>query len=187
MTICVALALCGCATQAQRQFQAIRTGNQTNVAELKACAANVYNSPDYAPIRAHVPLLVTDATLQQLSNENHATPAEAQSILNTHPRLQECRKTFLVATAQTEPGLVPVLTAAYNKNDDDLLALTRAKTCLGRICSANKRQGDRDPDRDNDRGPSCNVRLATGASGRDGTTPARRAGAGRMGGDTSLD
>jgi hypothetical protein len=45
--------------------------------------------------------------------------------------LQECRKTFLVATAQTEPGLVPILTAAYNKNDDDLLALTQRKIAWG--------------------------------------------------------
>jgi hypothetical protein len=66
MAIGLAFALCGCATQAQRQYQAIKAGNETHVAELKACAANVYNSPDYALIRPHVPLLITDATSQQL-------------------------------------------------------------------------------------------------------------------------
>jgi hypothetical protein len=63
----VAVILAGCATAAQRQYQAMATNNRSAVQEFQACAETVYNSPD-APLWRHVPFTVTDATLEQLSD-----------------------------------------------------------------------------------------------------------------------
>jgi hypothetical protein len=125
------LLLSACATQAQRQFQAIRTANQEIGAQVKACAAAVYNSAEFSPLRAHIPLSITDATLEQLSDTSLASPEEIHAIFVSHPRLQECRKTALTALAQTEPSVVPILTASYNKNEDNLLALIQRKQNWG--------------------------------------------------------
>jgi hypothetical protein len=74
-------------------------------------------------LRAHLPPEISEATLQQLSDGASATPTEVAAIYSTHPRVQGCRKTFLSGLAQSEPTLVPVLIASYNKGDDELLAL----------------------------------------------------------------
>jgi hypothetical protein len=42
----VAVILGGCATAAQRQYQAMATNNRSAVQEFQACAETVYNSPD---------------------------------------------------------------------------------------------------------------------------------------------
>lgn len=134
LTVIAALfsvSLCGCATQAQRQFQAIKTGNQEHGAQFKACAASIYNSPEFASLRPHVPPSASDTTLEQLSDPSFATPSEVQAIFSTHPKFQECRKALLNGLAQSEPSLVPILTAAYNKNEDDLLALIQRKVAWG--------------------------------------------------------
>jgi hypothetical protein len=131
----VLLLLIGCATHAQRQFQAMKAGNQEHAAQMKACAAIVYNPPESAPLRPHLPLAISDLTLQQLSDMSYATPAEVQAIFVTHPKLKECRKALLVATAQTEPALVPVIIASYNKNEDDLLAVIQQRMTWGEYAS----------------------------------------------------
>jgi hypothetical protein len=122
--------LCGC-TQAQRQLQAMRTTQQQAGAELKACASALYNSPEYAPLRAHWPYSVHDATLQQLSDPSLATPNEAQALLSTHPRLAACREAFIASLAQSEPALVPIRRAFSDKLDNDLLALTQRRISWG--------------------------------------------------------
>ena len=126
-----ALLLNGRATQAQRQFEAIKTENRENNAQIKACAAAVYSLPKYAPLRQHIPLTITDVTLQQLSDTSLASQDEIDAILVAHPQLQQCRKAFLTNLAQTEPSVVPIITTTYNKNEDDLVALIQRKISWG--------------------------------------------------------
>ena len=127
----VAVFVTGCATQAQRQFQAIKSDNAKALADLTACATTVYNSPDNAPIRAHLPLNVADVSLQQLSDASLATPAEIQAIFAVHPQVRECRKALLTSLSESEPAVVPPLITSYNKADDDIVALTQRKLSWG--------------------------------------------------------
>ena len=129
--IFICMLLAGCATQAQRQFQTMKTGNEANAAQLKECSAAVYNSADYAPLRPHLPASLSDATLQQLSDSSLANPEEVHAVYVTHPQAQQCRKVFLTNLARTEPSLVPIFTASYNQADDDLLALIQRKLSWG--------------------------------------------------------
>jgi hypothetical protein len=48
----------------------------------------VYNSPEFAPLRRHLPFKVTDATLEQLSDNSLASDDEIKVILALHPQLQ---------------------------------------------------------------------------------------------------
>jgi hypothetical protein len=128
----VALALlCGCPTAAQRQFQAMKTNNQQAASEIKSCGIAVYNSPEAGPIRVHVPYNIADATLEQLSDKSLATPSEVQAMLALHPKTQECRKAFLNSVGQSEPSLVPILIASYNRSDDDVLAVIQRRMTWG--------------------------------------------------------
>ena len=123
--------LCGCATAAQRQFETMKAGNQQANAEMKGCLTAAYNSPEADPIRIHLPLNFTDATLQQLGDASYATSTEIRALLTQHERIQSCRKSFLESRSQSEPVLVPILVNAYNKGDDDVLYLTHPKISWG--------------------------------------------------------
>jgi len=109
----------------------MQTSNRGSVEQLKACVAEVHNSPEFSPIAAHIPANPTDLTLQQLSDTSLATPEEVQAIFAVHPQLQACRKAFVSGLAQSEPSLVPILLASFNSNEDDLIALTEQKMTWG--------------------------------------------------------
>ena len=70
--ITIAGLLAGCATAAQRQYQAIASNNRSAAQGLHACAVAVYESPESAPLRRHVPLKANDATLEQLSDNRQS-------------------------------------------------------------------------------------------------------------------
>jgi hypothetical protein len=125
------LLVCGCATQAQRQFQAISTNNKATSEQIQVCATSVYNSPEAASLRPHIPLKPFDATLEQMSDSSVANDQEINAILTVHPRTQESRKVYLSELSQSTPSLVPIYVATYNKNEDNILALIQKKLTWG--------------------------------------------------------
>jgi hypothetical protein len=129
--IACAFLLAGCATAAQRQYQAIVTGNKALGDEAKACTAAVYNAPEAAPLRPHVPLDAREATLAQLSDPAFATGPEIAAIELLHPRVKACQKAVLDGLANTTPGAVPILARAYSANDDDTILLIQRKLSWG--------------------------------------------------------
>jgi hypothetical protein len=127
----VAVLLAGCATAAQRQYQAMVSNDRSAVQDLQACAETVYNSPEYAPLRRHVPFRVTDITLEQLSDNSFATDDEVQLILETHPKMQSCRKQALDRISQSTPTLVPIMLVVLTKSEDSLIDLIQKKQSWG--------------------------------------------------------
>jgi hypothetical protein len=63
-----------CATAAQRQYQTIVQSHTAAAVEVKNCVQAVANSPQFAPLRAHVPVDPRDATLDQMTNTATVTP-----------------------------------------------------------------------------------------------------------------
>jgi hypothetical protein len=126
----VAVILAGCATAAQRQYQAMATNNRSAVQEFQACAETVYNSPD-APLRRHVPFTVTDATLEQLSDNSFATDNEIRLILQAHPKIQACRQQALDRVTQSTPSFAAIMATLYAKSDDSLIQLISTRQSWG--------------------------------------------------------
>src|SRR5215472_6657989 len=131
LSVLILTTLCGCQTSAQREYQTMKAGNETAAAEMRACVSTVYSSPEYTPLRAHLPYNVADATLQQLADASMITPREWEAILAIHPKVQQCRNTLLAALAKSTPSIVPILTQVYNRSEDDLLALSAHKLTWG--------------------------------------------------------
>jgi hypothetical protein len=123
--------LAGCATAAQRQYQAMTTGNRAIVTEAKVCVEAIYNAPEAAPLRPHTPLNPTDASLTQLSDKSLATKADIDAILLLHPRLKGCQKTILDGLLNTTPSVIPILTREYAAADDDTILLIQRKMSWG--------------------------------------------------------
>jgi hypothetical protein len=127
----IAALLAGCATAAQRQYQTMASNNQSSVQDLRICSETVYNSPEFAPLRRHLPFKVTDATLEQLSDNSLARDDEIKIILSLHPQLQSCRKQALDRIAQSTPTLVPIMLGVVTKGEDSLIDLIQKKQSWG--------------------------------------------------------
>jgi hypothetical protein len=127
----VAVLLAGCATAAQRQYQAMASNNRSAVQDLQACTIAVYDSPEFAPLRRHFPYKASDATLEQLSNNSLATDDEIKLILEVHPKLQSCRKQALDHISQSTPTLAPIMLVAMTKSEDSLIDLIQKKQSWG--------------------------------------------------------
>ena len=131
LAIGLSMSLAGCATAAQRQYQAMASGIQAIVSEAKACTAQAYNSPEMAIVRPHFPLDPRDATLAQLSDQSLATKQEAEAILAVYPQLQACRKAVLDGLQKTTPSVVPIMAKEYAEADDDTILLVQRKISWG--------------------------------------------------------
>jgi hypothetical protein len=125
--ILISLLIGGCATQAQRQFIAIRTGNQVVLTQYIACVTAVYNAPEAEPVRSHSPIKPEEISLIQLSDTSLATKPEVNAIIQQHQKLKECQNTALTGFMNSAPSFVPILTASYDKSDDDIILLVQRK------------------------------------------------------------
>ena len=129
--LAAAIALSGCATQAQKEALSIRANVQSAGQALIACTKFVYESPEMLPLRANMPLSLVYATLQQETNSNYATDAETAAVFAVHPQLKVCRNTFLSQIGQTTPTLVPVFSEVLSENEETLIALVQKKLTWG--------------------------------------------------------
>jgi hypothetical protein len=128
--VCAGL-LAGCATAAQRQYQVIASNTRSAVQDLQACTIAEYNSPEYAPLKRHLPYRVTDVTLEQLSDNALATDDEIKLILEIHPKIQSCRNQALDRISQSTPTLAPILLVVMTESEDSLIDLIQKKQSWG--------------------------------------------------------
>lgn len=128
----------GCATQAQMAAQRIVSNSRAVVAQAEACAAAAYNSPESAPIRPHLPLKVTDATLQQLMDQTRATDEEIKAIYAVYPKVQACQTALLEGLALTTPTIVPILADAYQEEQGRIINLIQRRITWGEYVTTSK-------------------------------------------------
>lgn len=111
---CMALALGGCATGAQRQAQQTGAGLQDIKAEAKACFAAVRSKPEYQPLLVHSPDLDSgQPTMAQLTNETLPSPSEARLVAASYDDASRCRNRILSALSGVRPDIVPILSNTY--------------------------------------------------------------------------
>jgi hypothetical protein len=132
LTLLVMLVLlAGCSTGAQRQSQAIRENDGASGQQLRACAEAVYNSPAFDPIRPKLPMDVRKATIEQQTDSSMATDEQIAAVLDTHPRLQACRQTYLDRESETTPSRVPIISAFLAKSESSLIDVVQRKKSWG--------------------------------------------------------
>jgi hypothetical protein len=127
------LLVAGCATAAQRQYQAISTNTQAVGAAAMACLRPIYESPEAAPLRPHIPLDVREATLRSLRTPRSRARQRSMPSMYCNPRQKACQRAFLDGLARSTPSIVPILADQYSKGDDDLLLLIQRKISWGEI------------------------------------------------------
>jgi hypothetical protein len=101
------------------------------MAEATACLARLYNSPETASLRPHVPLNPINATAAQLSDPSYPTPPEIAAIRAIYPHFLECQHQAVAALAETLPGLVPVRERLHAVSQEDLRLLLERRLSWG--------------------------------------------------------
>jgi len=104
---------------------------QSDLQAYNACAAAVYNAPEYAPLKRHAPSNVNNASLEPLASNDLATDEEIRLLQAVHARVLACRQTFLNAVAQHAPTVAAIDAAIAARTDDALVALIQKKITWG--------------------------------------------------------
>jgi hypothetical protein len=138
---CISLALSGCATAAQRQFQNIHQTDHGAVVQLKACVSAIMESPEAEPVRSHEPVDLREATLDLLMDSSKATPKQIAAIKAIHPQLNDCRTTALNTIARVTPGIAAILAEEMQKAEVNLIALLKRKLTWGEYITKEKELG----------------------------------------------
>jgi len=137
MIASIVVMLAGCSpsppTTAQREYQAMVSNAQTAAQTFRSCSDAVYNSSQFAPIRAHYPESVVQATPQQLADQDYATGSEIKTILQAHPQFAACRTDYLNQLSQPTPTLATIETAAFAQMQNKLIGLIQKKLTWGQF------------------------------------------------------
>jgi hypothetical protein len=132
LLLIIVAALCtACSTAAQRKEQAIRENSQLASSTVNRCIRAVYDSADYAPLRAHIPAPPSPITLEQLTDPAFATDDEIRAMFAVHPKANACRQRELDQIMQQTPTFVPILASAYSHGEDALIGLIKKQTTWG--------------------------------------------------------
>lgn len=140
IALLVAALLAGCQTATQQRASHISTVVKQNAAQMKACSAEVYKSPQAAPIRARRPMDPADATLAQLNSNDHASPDEIQALYAVHDMAQHCRKASTDNLMTVTPSVVPIMLDGYQESDAALLSLINQQTTWGQYLQDQQRE-----------------------------------------------
>jgi hypothetical protein len=131
IVVATTVALAACATGAQRQYEAMVTNGKVAGDQVATCSAAAYNSPEFEPVRPHLPPKLDDATLVQLADQNFPNDNEIAAIVATHPKYNACRQAFLNQLSQTAPSLAAIWAALYTKNEAVTVQLVQKKLPWG--------------------------------------------------------
>ncbi len=102
---------------------------------FKACAQSVYDSSEFEPLRAHIPL-EGSYSLEQLTDSHMATDEQIKAIYAEHPKMAACREQALNSLAQFTPTVVPILTSEWIRAEDSLIRLIEKKQTWGEYSTA---------------------------------------------------
>jgi len=131
LAIIVAALCTSCSTTAQRKGQAIRENSQLASSTLLRCIRTVYDSADYAPLRAHIPAPPSPFSLELLTDTAFATDDEIKALFAVHPKVNACRQHQLDQIMQQTPSFVPIMASTYSRNEDALIGLIQKQTTWG--------------------------------------------------------
>lgn len=140
LIVLLSLLLAACATPSQRQAQNMRTVLSSASSGVLACMEEVYDAPEAAPIRAKRPLILRDATLEQLNDKSLASDDEIKAEYAMYPKIQACRRKYIDQIALTTPTIASILLDEYHATDELLLALVNRQKTWGEYLTQTQSQ-----------------------------------------------
>jgi hypothetical protein len=107
------------------------SGFQLAKQQLDACVTSVRISPEFQPIIKTGHLVSTRPTLDQMADTRLATNEEIEAIRLTHPRMEECRASFVNDVSRNAPTVASIFVTQFAKNEDSLVDLLQKRQSWG--------------------------------------------------------
>jgi|SRR5579859_5289520 hypothetical protein len=104
---------------------------QALVHKNEACQNAIYRSPDFAPLRVHIPVDIYRTAPEQLADTNFVSDEEIHAISLTHPLAQVCWAEFLNELSKLNPSLAVIWTNRITKAQKSLIDLLQKKQSWG--------------------------------------------------------
>lgn len=130
LMLILVLASCAQMQQAHNRDVAFRA-----IQDAKGCAHLVYLSDDAEPLRAVIPEDVTQANLEQISNDRKANPKEIAAIKKTDGEINKCRLNLLNSISLSFPAHAAIFVDSFNKTDERKIDLIKRKISWGKYIS----------------------------------------------------
>ena len=128
--VCSAV-LAGCATDAQRRAQSLRSQIGAVMSTSRKCTDAVNAEPKYAPRFVHVPRPGASPTMEQLADTSYATPSEILLEEAHHDAILPCRDAAVAQLGNADNRFALVLSSAFNDSDAIILSLVQKKLTWG--------------------------------------------------------
>jgi hypothetical protein len=125
----IVLAAASCAAPGFNNPVAIVT---SGLQHAVSCRSSISASPRYRMLAAHMPLSrPTDATLEQLADDNYATASEAEALVLWHQGMQSCRNDLLSIALEEEPLSLAIIVPFWNREDEIYVGIIKQKLTWG--------------------------------------------------------
>ena len=118
--------------QAMRQQAQDRVAEaQTAMQQLAACGRSVYDAPEFAPLRRHLPFNAGSPSVEQLADNSIPSVGEVHLVLQAHAALGPCKERALEALSRFAPEQAAVAREVTTANEDALVPLVQRQETWG--------------------------------------------------------
>jgi len=124
-------ALGACSTASQERAQSVNRRTAAFADQMRTCIEVAYSSSNFEPARRRLPLDFAQATLEQETDPSLAKDVEIAAVLQVHPQLQVCRKTFLDQVGVETPSLMTIHTLIMTLSESSLFDVLQKKKSWG--------------------------------------------------------
>ena len=121
----------GCATDAQRRAQGMRSSWQAIGAATAKCIVAVNADPRFSPLWVHTPKPPASPTIEQLADESLANPSDILLEEAHHDAILPCRDNALAQLESVDSRVALAFSNAYNEGDSITLALVQRRITWG--------------------------------------------------------
>jgi hypothetical protein len=121
----------GC-TSAEVEARALTATFQSATRQGLECRSSVASKPEYRIIAVHMPLAdINQATLAQMIDTSYPARRENFALAAWQQDMRACGNRLVDAVESTAPVYVPIVIAAWNRDDEVLVLLARRKITWG--------------------------------------------------------
>ncbi len=125
------VALAGCATNAQRRAQSMRSSLTAIGAAASKCIGAVNAEPKFSPLWVRTPIPPSSPTMEQLADSSYATANEVTLVDAYHDAILPCRDTILAQLDSVDSRVGLLFGRTFNDEDSIVLSLVQRKITWG--------------------------------------------------------
>lgn len=122
----------GCTTSADTQTRQLSAALDSASRQAIECRSAISNKPEHRTIAVHLPLVdVSRATLAEMLDTNLINQDDYRTLIEWQKDVRRCQSETMNVLQRSAPVYLPIVLAAWNKDDEVFILLARRKVTWG--------------------------------------------------------